>query len=332
VPRLHDLLAQAAGRPNTGRAAIDEDYVREFRAELAGMLPANFPPQGSQPLKALISYPSDAQDTGIEQYLGTAINLHQGQAKPDYRPSATESITVVLYRSSMGITEVSEVRNVLRQWSGALAKPQPADLLPWRQRTGFDFGYLATREAHRVEILHRLLCAAWNGKVTVKGDAESPERINVTLEGGVTMTLPLAPLRDASSWGSVLRAYEVWALNDDQLHREFCKELMRELPTGLEDRPSPPDGLYRKLREIAEHEITLLEKRLEKQPDEARTKQMLSFWKVTLPTALDLYFTGIADPLERNLRELEQTVGIHAVGTGAGNEADDNEADDNEAE
>jgi hypothetical protein len=232
----------------------------------------------------------------------------------------------------MGITEVSEVRNVLRQWSGALAKPQPADLLPWRQRTGFDFGYLATREAHRVEILHRLLCAAWNGKVTVKGDAESPERINVTLEGGVTMTLPLAPLRDASSWGSVLRAYEVWALNDDQLHREFCKELMRELPTGLEDRPSPPDGLYRKLREIAEHEITLLEKRLEKQPDEARTKQMLSFWKVTLPTALDLYFTGIADPLERNLRELEQTVGIHAVGTGAGNEADDNEADDNEAE
>src|SRR5207249_1398006 len=50
VPRLHDLLAQAAGRPSTGRPAIDEDYVREFRSELAGMLPPNFSPQGSQPL------------------------------------------------------------------------------------------------------------------------------------------------------------------------------------------------------------------------------------------------------------------------------------------
>jgi hypothetical protein len=314
VPRLHDLLAQAAGRQNTGRPAIDEDYVREFRGELAGMLPANFSPQGSQPLKALISYPSDAQDTGIEGYLGGAINLPHGQVNPDYRPTATESITVVLYRTSMGITEVHEVRDVLRRWSSALARPLPTDLLPWRQRTGYDFGYLATREVHRVEILHRMLCALWNGRATVVGDNESPERVNVTLEGGVTMPLPLAPLRDASSWGSLLRAYELWALDDDKLHREFCAELMRELPHGLSDRPSPPAKLYRKLREITEHQVTVLEKRLEKQATETRTAQMLSFWKVTLPAALDREFTGVASPAERNLRELEEAANIQAAG------------------
>jgi len=323
VPRLHDLLAQAAGRPNTGRPAIDEEYVREFRDELAGMLPANFSPQGSQPLKALISYPSDAQDTGIENYLGSAINLPHGQVNPDYRPTATESITVVLYRTSMGITEVHEVRDVLRRWSAALAKPLATDLLPWRQRTGYDFGYLATREVHRVEILHRLLCALWNGKATVAGEHESPERIYVTLEGGVTMSLPLVPLRDASSWGSLLRAYELWALDDDQLHREFCAELMRELPDGLTDRPSPPAELYRKIREITEQQITLLEKRLEKQSADTRAAQMLSFWKNTLSAALDLDFAAVASPVEPNLRELEAAAGVQATGI----EADHNEVE-----
>ncbi len=71
---------------------------------------------------------------------------------------------MVLFRTSMGVTEVDEVRDVLRRWSGALAKPEPTDLLRWRQRTGYDFGYLATREVHREEIVHRLLCALWNGK------------------------------------------------------------------------------------------------------------------------------------------------------------------------
>ena len=46
------------------------------------------------------------------------------------------------------------------------------------------------------------------------------------------MTLPLTPLGQASSWGSLLRAYELWALDDDDLHRRFCGQLMRELPGG----------------------------------------------------------------------------------------------------
>ena len=143
----------------------------------------------------------------------------------------------MLFRTAMGVTEVDEVRDVLRLWSHAQSNPEPTDLLRWRQRTGYDFGYLATRETHRVEILHRLLCALWNGRATVVQGKESPERINVTLGGGVTMTLPLTPLGQASSWGNLLRSYELWALDDSDIHRQFCGQLMRELPSGLQ-RPS----------------------------------------------------------------------------------------------
>jgi hypothetical protein len=326
VPKLHDLLAQAAtGRPTAGRAAIDEDYVREFRGELAGMLPAHFSPQGNQPLKALISYPAGAANETIEAYLEAAINLPQGRVTTDYRPTATESITVVLYRTSMGITEVDEVRDVLRRWAGALDRPEPTDLPRWRQRIGYDFGYLATREVHRVEILHRLLCALWNGRASVENDPESPDRIDVTLEGDVTMTLPLTPLRDASSWGSLLPAYELWALDDNQLHRAFCERLMQTVPDGITNKPVPPAELYRKFREITAREITELEKLLEKQSGEqqSRTVQMLSFWKATLPAALDRNFTGVSAPVERNLHELEQAAGIQAIGSEAeGSEAE----------
>ena len=47
------------------------------------------------------------------------------------------------------------------------------------------------------------------------------------------MTLPLTALGKASSWGSLLRAYELWALDDDDIHRKFCAQLMREIPAGL---------------------------------------------------------------------------------------------------
>ena len=172
---------------------------------------------------------------------------------------------MVLFRTAMGVTEVDEVRDVLRLWAGALARPEPTDLLRWRQRTGYDFGYLATREEHRVEILHRLLCALWNGKATIQGAEASPERLNVELGGGVTMTLPLTPLGQASSWGSLLRAYELWALDDDDIHRRFCAQLMQELPSGLDGRPELPDELYMVVRDIAEGQIELLDDMMKKQ-------------------------------------------------------------------
>jgi hypothetical protein len=222
----------------------------------------------------------------------------------------------VLFRTAMGVTEVDEVRDVLRLWSAALADPKPTDLLRWRQRTGYDFGYLATREHHRVEILHRILCALWNGRASIVGPDASPERINVQLGGGVTMTLPLASLGKASSWGSLLRAYELWALDDNDMHRAFCAKLMQEVPVGLHDRPKMPHDLYMVVRDLAEGQIVLLDDLIKKQPanQHSRATQMRGFWAETLPAALDQEFVANNSPTAPSLRELEEAVDAGAAG------------------
>jgi hypothetical protein len=306
LPRLHDLLAEAAG--HAGTTSTMRDYLDDFGGKLAGLLPANFTPQGSGPLKVLMSYPADAPSAVIEEHLKSSVNLPTGPGiMYDYRPTRTESIAVVLFRTSMGVTEVTEVRDVLRLWAGALSRPEPTDLLRWRQRTGYDFGYLATREEHRVKILNRLLCALWNGRAAVMGTDTSPERVSVQLGGGVTLALQLTPLGQASSWGSLLRMYELWALNDDDIHRRFCAQLMRELPNGLASRPDPPNELYLAVRDLAESQIECLDDMIKQQAvsQRSRATQMRDFWARTLPAALDQEFSGLEAPVAPNLRRLE---------------------------
>lgn len=316
LPRLHDLLIQAAGH-GRGTTTIDQDYVDGFRDKLAGLLPANFTPQGSGQMKVLVTYPADAESEAVKNYLRSSVALPKGpRVAEDFRHTQTESISVVLFRTAMGVTEVDEVRDVLRLWSGALASPRLTDLLRWRQRTGYDFGYLATREHHRVEILHRILSALWNGRATIVGPKESPERLNVQLGGGVTMTLPLTPLNKASSWGSLLRAYELWALDDNDMHRAFCAKLMEEVPIGLGGRPDRPHDLYLEVRNAAEGQIKLLDDMIRKQPanQHSRAMQMRGFWEYTLSAALDQGFVHIDSPVANNLRELEEVVDAGADG------------------
>ncbi|MCW2932295.1 MAG: hypothetical protein JWM19_3257 [Actinomycetia bacterium] len=317
LPRLHDLLIAAAGYGHNSAAAIDQDYLDGFRGKLAGLLPANFTPQGGGPLKVLITYPSDSESDVVKSYLKSAVNLPVGhRITEDFRHTQTESISVVLFRSAMGVTEVDEVRDVLRLWASAQTDPRPTDLLRWRQRTGYDFGYLATREHHRVEILHRTLCALWNGRATVVGPDDSPERLNVRLGGGVTMTLPLARIGKASSWGSLLREYERWALDDDDLHRAFCSKLMQELPAGIAGTPGHPHDLYLVIRDLAEGQVEILGDLIKTQAanQRGRTVQMRAFWATTLPAALDQEFTHVDSPTAMTLRELERVVDAGAAG------------------
>jgi hypothetical protein len=317
LPRLHDLLIEAAGHGRGMGPTIDPDYVDGFRDKLAGLLPANFTPQGSGEMKVLVTYPADAESEVVRNYLRSSVALPKGaRVTDDFRHSQTESISVVLFRTAMGVTEVDEVRDVLRLWAGALAEPRPTDLLRWRQRTGYDFGYLATREHHRVEILHRILCALWNGRAEIVGPKASPGRINVKLGGGVTMTLPLAPLNKASSWGSLLRSYELWALDDDDMHRAFCAKLMEEVPTGLRDRPGMPHDPYLVVRDLAEGQIELLDDMIKQQATshQSRAIQMRSFWADTLPAALDQEFVHVDSPAADSLRTLEGAVDAGAAG------------------
>ena len=310
LPRLEDLLDKAATRGTTTSAM--QEYLDEFNGKLAGLVPANYVPQGAGPLKVLISYPATAESEVIKRYLHGSINLPSGPGITfDYRNTETESISVVLFRTAMGVTEVGEVRDVLRLWASALSRPEPADLLRWRQRTGYDFGYLATREEHRVKILHRLLCAFWNGKASIEGNKASPERLRVTLGGGVSLSLGLSPLGQASSWGSLLRAYELWALDDNEIHHLFCEQLMREFPDGLDSTPSHPHDLYQVVRDLAEGQVESLDEMM-RQPalrNSSRATQMHGFWADTLPATLNLPFHDVMEsPVARNLRELEMLV------------------------
>jgi hypothetical protein len=310
LPRMHDLLAAAAG-PTPDNSTL-RDYLDEFRGKLAGLLPANFTPQGQGPLRILISYPADARNRGIEEYLKESINLPAGPGiTEEPRPTRSEAISVVLLRTEMGVTEVREVGEVLRLWAGALARPEPADKLAWRQRTGYDFGYLATREENRVQILHRLLCAMWNGRVTVTGPVASPQRVRVQMEGDVAMNIQLAPLGPASSWASILRAYELWTFDDSEIHRLFCSRLMRERPDGLESHPREPDGLYVDFCELARDQIKLLDSMVGTLPRGGQTRlaQMRGFWADTLPAARGLRFPGAGSPLSDNLSDLDDTYG-----------------------
>jgi tubulin-like protein len=307
LPKLQDLLTEAAGREAATSAM--QDYLQEFSGKLAGLLPANFTPQGSGPMKILISYPADAPSEFIEGHLRSAINLPSVPGITyDFGNTHTESISVVLFRTAMGITEVSEVRDVLRLWADAQRRPEPTDLLRWRQRTGYDFAYLATCEEHRVEILHRLLCAFWNGKVTIEGPEQSPDQVSVTLEGGVSLALGLNASGEASSWSTLLRAYELAALEDDDIHRRFCMRLMRELPDGLEGKPQPPSRLYLAVRDLAEGQIECLDGMMRHRTAalRIRAEQQRGFWADTLPAALDLEFSGVEYPIAANLRHLEK--------------------------
>ncbi|TYK52533.1 tubulin-like doman-containing protein [Actinomadura decatromicini] len=306
LPTLHDLVAQAAGQ---SPAEFGETELEEFNSKLAGLVPANFSPQGTGRLKVLVSYPAGADDPGIEQYLREAINLPAGpDIVYDFTHTTAESIAVVLFRSSMGITDVREVRDVLRTWSDAIDRPQRQDYLKWRQRLGYDFGYLATHEEHRVQILHRLLCAMWNDKVTVDGDPASPISVSVRLSGGVSMTLELTPLEHASSWGSLLQAYELWTFADNAgIRRDFCAQLMQEAPDGVGSMPKPPGDLYLVLREMAEGQLRRIDQMLDElhSSSRARAKQLRDFWARTYPAALDAEFTDVS-AVRANLRGLEK--------------------------
>jgi hypothetical protein len=130
------------------------------------------------------------------------------------------------------------------------------------------------------------------------------------------MTLPLTPVGQASSWGSLLRAYELWALDDDDLHRRFCAQLMQEMPHGIDGKPEPPNQLYTVILDLAPGQTELLADLMKKQEAGQRSRyaQMKGFWKATLPAALDQGFTGLESPVAKNLRALESVADPGASG------------------
>ncbi|MEV4088402.1 hypothetical protein AB0J43_49905, partial [Nonomuraea fuscirosea] len=302
LPSLADILAQAA----TGGG--DDPQVRQFQLKLADLVPGGFTPDGTGELKVLVSYPAPGKDLDLERFLRDRIDL---PGTPDFRNIDADSVTVVQLRTSMSVTQVRELREVLASWAEALHDERPQDYLKWRQRLGYDFGYLATTEEHRVRILHRLLCLLWNGQVSVaEGEPSSPSRIRIDIEGG-SMTLPLTGYGKASSWPSMLRAYEQWVLGGDEEFRSLISaQLMDATPNGLAGSLSVPHPLYHEVTRMAADQLGLLEIMAPKLPSGARNRadQLIAFWAHTLPAALDLPFERVAEAVAYNLRDLDALV------------------------
>jgi hypothetical protein len=213
----------------------------------------------------------------------------------------------------MSITEVPELREILHDWADALTDGQPRDFLRWRQRLGYDYGWRVTTEQDRVRILHHLLCAMWNGQVDVlDGEVDSPARIRISLrvgeeadEGGAII-LDLRLFGHASSWGSLLRAYEDWVLADDeQVRRDFSEVLLHTRPDGVTGQPADPHVVFRTFVDHAGEQARTVDdmRRTLSAGGRAWADQLYTFWSATLPAALDMPFDGTF-PIRPDLRQL----------------------------
>lgn len=291
LPSLGRLLRSAARGERAADAAGGQWLdVDRFRTQLAGLLPAGFVPEGKGPLKTLITYPqTDAQELA-QQFLSEELQL-PGEGRPEFHSVPTDSVTVVLLRSEMGLTEAPEARHVLRRWAHVRDAERPESSLAWRQRTGFrDRNWPLTTEADRQHILHHILCAVWNGQVETVGGPSSPDSLRITLRpgGAATMALPLQhyPSR-VSSWSGLMRAYEDWTLLDaDSITEEMSSLLM-----GTQVHTPEPSPLFLLLvRDVAPEQRRLLERLAQGSPGDAEdwVGPLLAFWAQTLPRAMDI--------------------------------------------
>ncbi|MFJ9415245.1 tubulin-like doman-containing protein [Streptomyces sp. NPDC101227] len=316
LPAMSTLLAAAAGDPDA-TDQVSKEALDLFTRKLTGLLPVGFTPEGTGPLRALVTHPRVKAVDEVKEYLGKALRLpSDAKNSVDYRGVDSDSITVVLFRSQMSLTQVPEACKVLRQWARAKESEQPQDVLRWRQRTGYRDSWLVSTEEDRRTILHRLLCCMWNGQVdVVDGDTASPGRVRLRLYAEKGGQVPGVRLRlgdfpgGVSSWAELLRSYERWNVLDDERTVEvYCRTLMEARPLGLYQNGSEPHPLFIELVEkIAPRQLELLEDRRERGGErvEGWVRPLWEFWAKTLPAALDMEFGGerAVQPTLRTLLE-----------------------------
>ena len=341
------LLPQAAGDVkvlvtypvgSTDRGA--EAQVTLVEAPAAQTVPAaSAPPLGpggvtaspngnaSGPTGGISPLPTRNHDveTYLQGALAEQIGRQPGAVDYEFSPTREESLTVVLIRTALGVTDVPEVRDVMNFWSGALRNQQQDDYLKWRQRLGHHYDWLLTTEQQRVNILQRLMIAMRNGQADVfSGTLEEPAEIafRVSVDSGDDVTrlqLRLTPFGPTSPWGSLLHAYEESTLGGDELNRQrMYQSLMNVRPNeavagdGFATEGAP---IYQAFRSVARDE----EKWLTRLRDELRKKargnasstrlrrieSLLEFWQKTEPAAWAKEFAVPVDA-GSSLKELDQ--------------------------
>jgi Tubulin like len=310
LPHLADLIAPGAQGRLPGAEAV--------RNALRGLVPTGALLAAAGPARAIITYPvrmgdhpgaRPARDTEVEDDLRRAIDIgtQATQVTYDFRATSAETLTVVLTRTALGITDIPEARQVMALWAAALRQALVKDKLSWRQRLGFDFTWLLTTEEQRVSILQRLLIAMRNGQVDVlDGSEDRPGEIAIrasALPGSsaARLELPLRPWSSTSPWGDLLHAYEESVFAGDEHNRqELYAALMEVMPlrdhTG---KVSAPSTVYEAFLKARDNEIVNLEALLQKgtldPAHRLRVEGLLAFWSRTVPAATAKKIEGFDD-------------------------------------
>ena len=333
LPHLADLI-DAARSQSDGLEGADA-----MRSTLRGMVPTGMLMSAAGPAKILIIYPAkttavsqEAGGTGsavsadgrpqlhrdpeVEDYLRSMIEIgtQHGEVFYEYRPTAAETLTVVMMRSALGVTDIPEARKVMSEWSDALRHGGNKDKLRWRQRLGYDYEWLLTTEQQRVDILQRLLIAMRNGQVDlVSGTATVPVEIAIRssadpYSGAARLHLRLRPWDEASPWADLLHAYEESILGGDELNRqEMYDRLMTVVPVRdpASGRAIEPAAIYKEFLQVRDDEVLKLEDLLANAPlDPDQRLQVISlrdFWQDTVSAARSKKidgFTGLRSTLE----------------------------------
>jgi len=303
LPSLGELLvATASGK----RSTLDEKTLAGFREKLGMLPPLGSVPEGSGTLRTVVAYPATKDDAAARRFLQMNLALpHDGSI--EFVASSSESISVSMYRSNMGLADVPEIRKVLRTYTNAVKENQSGDHLMWRQRLGWRQDWSISTAEEQQHIMQRLLCAMWNGEITVRGSEESPTQIRVVLRGddAAAMVLDLDWYDAAvSSWGSILRAYETWTLLDnDALRQAVSTRLLATIPSGMDSPPQPPSDLFIR---FVEH-IAPAQRRLLEDPDLAEeewAQSLRTFWTKIVEGALDLRIKRASRTARTSLRRL----------------------------
>ncbi|MFJ7076000.1 tubulin-like doman-containing protein [Streptomyces sp. NPDC098781] len=318
LPSMGTLLAAAAGDAEA-KDQVSKEALDLFGRKLTGLLPVGFTPEGTGLLRVLVTHPRVQAVEEVQEFLGKTLRLpSDAKNSVEYRGVESDSITVVLFRSEMSLTQVPEARKVLRQWARAKDSEQAQDVLRWRQRLGYRDSWMVSGEDDRRVILHRLLCCMWNGQVdVVDGDPSSPDRIRLRLHPEKGTHVPGVRLRlgdfpgGVSSWAELLRSYERWTvLDDERIVEDYCRELMGAQPQGLARSGSEPHPLFVDLVEkVAPRQLELLAERRERDGErvEGWVRPLWEFWAETLPAALDTEF-GDQRAVQPTLRTLLEHV------------------------
>ncbi|MEU5287667.1 tubulin-like doman-containing protein [Streptomyces sp. NPDC020755] len=314
LPSMSTLLAAAAGDADA-TDQVSKEALDLFSRKLTGLLPVGFTPEGTGPLRVLVTHPRVQAAEEVQEYLSKALRLpSDAKNSVEYRGVESDSITVVLFRSEMSLTQVPEARKVLRQWARAKDDEQAHDVLRWRQRLGFEDDWMVSSEEDRRTILHRLLCCMWNGQVDVlDGDTASPSRVRLRLFPEKGASVPGVRLRlgdfpgSISSWSELLRSYERWTvLDDERTVEDYCSKLMSAQPLGVGRAGTEPHPMFVELVErIAPRQLELLEERRELggRRVDGWIRPLWEFWAETLPAALDMEF-GDKKAIQPTLRTL----------------------------